>query len=70
MIDIDELECTVFGNSKPYNFGQTKNHWKIKDFGFSSQVHKKAYTGCTRCTLNIGYSLRYKLSIKYAHPFL
>ena len=59
MIDIDELECTVFGNSKPYNFGQTKNHWKIKDFGFSSQVYKKAHTG-----------LRYKLSIKYAHPFL
>ena len=30
LIDIDRLECTVFGNKKPYMFGCTINNWKVK----------------------------------------
>ena len=33
MIDIDELECTVFGAKKPYHFGRRINQWSIKDCG-------------------------------------
>ena len=32
VIDIDKLECTVFGNKKPYRFNNMIHHWKIKAF--------------------------------------
>ena len=37
VIDIDELECTVFGNQRPYFFGTTIIRWTIKGCGFTSK---------------------------------
>ena len=34
MIDIHEMECTVFGHTKPYPFGEKLKSWSIKDCGF------------------------------------
>ena len=44
LIDIDELECTVFGKNKPYSFGQTKSYWKIKNFN-TKHICKKCRVG-------------------------
>ena len=33
VIDIDKLECTVFGNRKPYKFNSMMHRWKIKALG-------------------------------------
>ena len=38
VIDIDKLECTVFGNRKPYFFGNTVIRWHIKGCGFMSKL--------------------------------
>ena len=38
VIDIDKLECTVFGNRKPYFFGTTAIRWHIKGCGFTSKL--------------------------------
>ena len=38
MIDIHELECTVFGHTKPYIFGEKIKNWSIKDCGFISSL--------------------------------
>ena len=37
-IDIDGLECTVFGNRRPYMFGTRTIRWHIKDCGFTSNL--------------------------------
>ena len=38
MIDIHELECTVFGHTKPYLFGEKIKSWSLKDCGFISSL--------------------------------
>ena len=38
LIDIDELECTVFGNKRPYFFDTKTIRWQIKGCGFASKL--------------------------------
>lgn len=38
VIDTDELECTVFGNRRPYLFGTRIIRWLIKGNGFTSKL--------------------------------